>query len=254
MIISTTKINKQLLIFFFVSHVDLIVSIEKNELTIERFWTSIFLNFWVVKNAFVKNISKSCKKMKFDWFLNHASTKSQKIIFIHSNNFDSQYRCWHCWKCWMKMMIWLNRFFSEFSWNRAELKISKFANKNNAKNDKLIVDIFIDSYVNLIASIKKYELTTNFFACCSRLCWRNISLKLNVCLQCRHDVDNFFVDFDVISNAKNWKVERFNKMTSSNVNANSFIDFWIANKTNDLCETNDVFLILHIKLTALIEK
>ena len=143
------------------------------------------------------------------------------------------------------MMIWLNRFFFEFWWNRIELKISKFTKKNNVtidfslnwhnvsnvkfvknellnetidsknvknsnicfdrianetKNDELIVDIFIDSHVDLIVSIKKCELTTNFFACCSRLCWRNIFLKLNVCLQYRH-VDNFFVDFEINSNA-----------------------------------------------------
>ena len=42
--------------FFFVAHNDLIV-----------------LN---VKNVFVKAISKSCKKMKFDWFSNQISTKS----------------------------------------------------------------------------------------------------------------------------------------------------------------------------------
>ena len=144
----------------------------------------------------------------------------------------------------------IESFFFKFWWNRIELKISKFANKNSnicfdcianeTKNDKLIIDIFIDSHIDLIASIKKCELITNFFAYCSRLCWQNIFSKLNVCLQCRH-ANNFFVDFDVISNAKNWKIERFNKMIVSNAIANSFIDFWIANETNDLYETNNVF-------------
>ena len=41
---------------------------------------------------------------------------------------------------------------------------------NETENDMLIVDIFIDSLANLIASNKKCELMTNFFACCSRLC------------------------------------------------------------------------------------
>ena len=165
------------------------------------------------KNVFVKTISKSCKKMNFDWFSNQMSTKSQKIIFIHSSNFDSQHKCWHCWKCWMKMMIWLNRFFFKFWWNWFELKISKFANSDNvfdcttskAENDELIVDIF--------------------------------------------------VDFDVISNAKNWKIERFNKMIASNVIADSNIDFWdFVNDSCDFCEANDFFFVSHIKLTALIER
>ena len=156
----------------------------------------------------------------------------------------------------------IESFFFKFWWNRFELKISKLANRNNVfdcttnetKNDELIVDIFIDSHVDLIASIEKWKLTTDFFACCSRLCWRNIFLKLNVCLQCRHVVD-FFVDFDVISNAKNWKIERFNKMIASNVIANSNIEFWnFVNDSCDFCETNDFFSISHTKLTVLIEK
>ena len=165
--------------FFFALHIDLSAWNRKDELIIV-----LKIN---VKNVFVKIVSKSCKKMKSDWFANQISTKSQKITFIHSRISNSQYRCWHCWKCWMKLMIWLNRLFSEFWWNRAELKKSKFANKNKSqnvknsnicfdcianetKNDELIVDIFIDSHVDLTASIKKCDLTTNFFACCSRLC------------------------------------------------------------------------------------
>ena len=60
--------------FFAVSHVDSIAKIEKNELNIV-----LKIN---VKNVFVKTISKSCKKMKFDWCSNQMSTKSHKIIFI----------------------------------------------------------------------------------------------------------------------------------------------------------------------------
>ena len=220
------------------------------------------------EKIFVKTISKSCKKMKFDWFSNQMSTKSQRITFIHSSNSDSQHKCWHCWKCWMKMMIWLNRLFSKFWWDRFELKIPKDASKSNsknvknsnncianeAKNDELIVDILIDSHVDLVALIKKCELTTNLFACCSRLCWRNIFLKLNVFVQCRH-IDNLFVDSDVISSAKDWKVDYFNKVTVSNATADSNIDFWdFASEANDTCVTNDFFLISHIKLIALIEK
>ena len=224
-----------------------------------------------VENVFVKAISKSCKKMKLDWFSNQMSTKSQIITFIHSSNSDSSYKCWHCWKCWMKMTIWLNRLFFEFWWDRTELKISRDANKDNsknvkssnicfdctaseAKNDELIVDIFIDSHVDLTASIKRCELTTNFFACCSRLCLRNIFLKLNVCLQCRH-VDNLFVDSDVFSSARDWKVERFSRMTASNAIANSNIDFWdLVSDSCSFCEASDLFSISHTKLTALIER
>ena len=44
--------------FFSIAHNNLITKIEKNE-------TNIVLKI-NVKNVFVKNISKSCKKMKFD--------------------------------------------------------------------------------------------------------------------------------------------------------------------------------------------
>ena len=118
----------------------------------------------------------------------------------------------------------------------------------------MTIDFFSIAHNNLIALFSKRKFLTYFFECCSLLCSRNDFLKLNICLQCRH-VDNFFVDFDVISSAKNWKVERFNKMIVSNVIANSNIDFWnFVNDSCDFCETNNFFSISHIKLIALIEK
>ena len=110
-------VNKTIVDFFTISHVESTVSIEKNELEFKNFWSKIFWcsdsNVWKdenwssdfitisffdvshvnsiaeieknelnivlkidVKNVFVKTISKSCKKMKFDWFLNQMSTKS----------------------------------------------------------------------------------------------------------------------------------------------------------------------------------
>ena len=173
------EIEQTIVDFFFVSHVNLIVSIEKNELTIERFWTSIFWNFWT-------EICNFCETNRIVTFL--------------------------------------------------------------------IVDFFFVLHIDLNARNRKNELMTNFFACCSRLCSRNDFLKLKISSQCRH-VDNFFIDFDAISNVKNWKIERFNKMIVSIVIANSNIDFWnFVNDSCDFCETNDFFSISHTKLTALIER
>ena len=173
------EIEQTIVDFFFVSHVNLIVSIEKNELTIERFWTSIFWNFWT-------EICNFCETNRIVTFL--------------------------------------------------------------------IVDFFFVSHIDLNVWNWKNELMTWFFVCCLRLCSRNDFLKLKISSQCRH-VDNFFVDFDAISNAKNWKIERFNKMIVLNVIANSNIDFWnFVNDLCDFCETNNFFSISHTKLIALIEK
>ena len=138
------------------------------------------------------------------------------------------------------MIVWLNRFLFRFWWNRIELKISKLANRNNMK---LIVDISIDSHVDLIVSIEKYELTTNFFACCSRLCWRNIFLKLNVCLQCRHVVDFFAISHvDLIVSIKK------NELSIEKFWTSNFWRFWTKfRNTYDENEMNkhciDVFFI-----------
>ena len=328
-----------------VSHVDSAAEIERDEL-------NIVLKI-DVENVFVKAILKSCKKMKFDWLSNQMSTKSQRITFLHSSNSVSSYRCWHCWRCWMKMMIWLNRFFSEFWWDRVELKISKDANKDNSmidffivsytrltvsierdalmiedfwieiswcfdsnvwedddfnevtkhwvdlfffdsdtfsdvwtercvlscemivlrmnadsnicfdvviwtcnsdeSNDFMTTDFFFVAHSDSAALISRREFLTCIFECCSLLCSRNDFLKLKVSSQCRHVVD-FSVDSDLASNVKDERDERFNRVTILNVDADSFIDFWIANEANDLCEANDVFLISHTKLTALIER
>ena len=68
-------------------------------------------------------------------------------------------------------------------------------------------------------------------------------------------VVDFFVDLNLISNVKNEKFKRFDKMIVLNVIANSNIDFWdFANEIKNLCETNDVFSTSHIKLIALNEK
>ena len=118
----------------------------------------------------------------------------------------------------------------------------------------LTADFFIDSHADLTASIKRCELTTDLFACCSRLCLRSIFLKLNVYLQCRH-ADNLFVDSDVISSARDWRVEHFSKVIASNATADSNIDFWdLVNESCDFCEANDLFSISHTKLTALIKR
>ena len=92
----------------------------------------------------------------------------------------------------------------------------------------LIVDFFFALHIDLNAWNRKNELMTNFFACCSRLCLRNNSLNLNVCLQYRHVVD-FFVDFDSIFNVESERCEFFK----------SKIDF---------------FSFSHIELSVLIER
>ena len=124
---------------------------------------------------------------------------------------------------------------------------------HDRNNEHVIADFFSALHTELNVEDRRDELMTNFFACCSRLCLRSNFLELNICLQCQHVVD-FFVDFDLISNVEDERFERFNKVIVLNINANSFIDFWIANEADDLCEANDVFLISHTKLIALIER
>ena len=242
------------------------------------------------ENVFVKTISKSCKKMKFDWFSNQMSTESQKITFIHSSNSDSSYRCWHCWRCWMKMMIWLNRLFFEFWWDRVELKISKDANKDNS-----MIDFFIVSYTRLTVSIERDALMIEDFWieiswCFDSNVWEDddfnevtkhwvdlfffdsdtfsdvwtercvlscemIVLKMNADSNICSDVADFSVDSDLASNVEDERDERFNRVTILNADADSNIEFWdLADEADDTCVTNDFFSISHTKLTALIER
>ena len=141
--------------------------------------------------------------------------------------------------------------FVENIWFR---DVAKKINETNKTNEQIIVDFFENLYSNSNAKIRKSKFLTNFRTWCCRIYSWNLLLKLNIRLQRRHVVD-FFVDFDLISNAKNEKFERFNKMIVLNAIANSYSNFWnFANETENLCETNDVFSISHIKMIALIEK
>ena len=118
----------------------------------------------------------------------------------------------------------------------------------------LTADFFSALHTELSAWDRREELMTNFFACCSRLCLRNTSLNLNVCLQCRHVAD-LFVNSDLVFNARSERFERFSIVIDLNAVANSNIEFWdFADWANNTCVTNDFFLILHTKLIALIER
>ena len=125
---------------------------------------------------------------------------------------------------------------------------------SNETNEFMTIDFFSIVHSNLIALFSRRKFLTCFFECCSLLCLRNDFLKLKISSQCRH-VDNFFVDFDAVSSAEDWKVERFSKVIASNVTADSNIDCWnLVNDSCEFCEASDLFSISHTKLTALIER
>ena len=94
-------------------------------------------------------------------------------------------------------------------------KIENFS-ETNETNEQTTVDFFAILHANSSARIWKSKFLTNFRAWCWRICSWNLLLKLKIWLQRRH-VIVLFVDFD-------------------------------------LREANDVFLISHTKLTALIER
>ena len=57
------------------------------------------------------------------------------------------------------------------------IKISNFCEIDES-NEQMTIEFFSNSHIDLIVLIEKNELLTNFFACCSRTCFRNFSLKL----------------------------------------------------------------------------
>ena len=88
-----------------ISHVDFDAKIEKNELL-----------FCLRENAIVKTISNFCKKINFDWSLNHSKTNSSRHADNHSNMSDFEYWFWHCcWKCCRKFTTSLNNLEFKFS-------------------------------------------------------------------------------------------------------------------------------------------
>ena len=144
-----------------------------------------------------------------------------------------------------------------------DANVAKKIDDSCDENEHAIVDFFFVLHVELTVLIKRNEQMTNFFACCSRLCSRNDFLKLKVSSQCLHVTsmtsvvwnNAISIDFDIVSNVKIEKFERFSRMIVLNAIANSNIDFRnLSSEADDLCETDDVFLVSHTKLTALIEK
>ena len=218
--------------FFIVSYTKSTVSIERNALMIENFWIEIFWCF--DSNVWKNDDFNEITKHRIDLFFFDSDTFSdvwiEKCVFF-------------CEMIVLKMNVDSNICFDV---------VIEVCNSNES-SDFMTIDFFFVTHNDSTALISKRKFLTCIFECCSLLCSRNDFLKLKISSQCRHVVD-FFVDSDLVSNVKNEKNERFNKMTILNVDVNSFVDFWITNKTNDLCETNDVFLISHTKLIALIEK
>ena len=132
--------------------------------------------------------------------------------------------------------------------------VAKEICNSDETNEFMTIDFFFVTHSDLAALTSRREFLTCFFECWSLLCLRNDFLKLKISSQCRH-VDNFFVDFDAVSSAKDWKVERFNRMIASNAIADSNIDCWnFVNDSCEFCEASDFFSISHTKLTALIER
>ena len=111
--------------------------------------------------------------------------------------------------------------FVEKIWFR---DVAKKINETNETNKQMIVNFFENLYSNSNTKIRKSKLLTNFRTWCCRICSWNLLLKLNIRLQRRHVVD-FFVNFDLISNVKNEKLERFNKIIVLNVIVNSYSNF-----------------------------
>ena len=199
--------NNSIIDFFIVSYIKLIVSIEKNALMIEDFWIEIF---W----CFDSNVWKN------DDF--NEITKHWIDLFYF--DVDTFFDVWiekcvlFCKMTVLKMNVDLNICFD------VAIKICN----SNESNDFMTIDFFFVAHSDSIALISKRKFLTWIFEYCSLLCSCNDFLKLKISSQCRHVVD-FSVDFDLVSNVKNEKDERFNKVIILNVDANSFVDFWITN-------------------------
>ena len=191
LMISTTKTNKQLLIFFFL-HVDLAVSIEKNKLTIERFWTSIFWNFWT-KICNVCEINKTVTFLIVDLIfalhtnLNAWNRKNElmienfwmKIFWCSDSNVWKDDNFNEITKHWIDLFFFYFDTFSDvktekcvFSCEMIALKINVDLNicfdvaikicNSDESNDFSTIDFFFVAHIKLIALIEKQEFVTNF--------------------------------------------------------------------------------------------
>ena len=124
------------------------------------------------------------------------------------------------------------------------------------------IEFFSFSHIDLFEKILKNEFSSsdfwiaNFWRSDSNI-WENKNNETK-----KHWFDSFFIDFDAIFDALNMKCESFDEMIVSKIIADSNIYFDVAAKISNFCEINetnksmivDFFIVLYVKLTALIEK
>ena len=151
-ICETCRTNVSMTIdLFSISHIDLTVSIERDELLTNFFaccsrtcsrsfflklkiWSHLMQIIFEVLILTNETFAKSTRKILIHSFndvefmtscLSYqiSKTKSQRQLSNSISRSDFRYKCWHCWKCCKKFAISLNRRFSYVS---VESKISIF--------------------------------------------------------------------------------------------------------------------------------
>ena len=265
--------------FFANLHVDLTVSIKRNELTIECFWTSTFwskirnsceasrvVTSLIVDFSFALHTDLSAWDRKDELMTNFFACCSRLCLRSSSLNLNVCLQCRHVVDLFADSDSVFNvrsercEFFSEaiaskiIADSNFDFDVAIEACSSNEASESSKADFFSFSHIELSVLNERRELSIDFFRCCSRLCSRSDFLKLKVSSQCRHVVD-FSVDSDLTLNVKDERYERFNRVIVLNVVADSNIEFWdFADEADDSCVIDDFFSISHTKLTALIER
>ena len=204
------KMNVSMIVdFFSISHIDLIVTIEKNEQNFENFWTKFFWCF--DSNVWKDNDFDEINKHWIDMFFINSDTISNALNM----------KCEYFDKMIASKIIDSNICFD------VAIEISNFYEIDES-NEQMTIEFFSISHIDLTVLIEKNELLTNFFACCSRTCFRNFSLKL------KFESQRIQMIFAILIFAN----ETFAKSTR-NVSIHSFndVDFMIVCLSNQISKT-----------------
>ena len=158
---SETENDEAIVDFFDASHTKLNVKLVRDEQNFEDFWTQMS---WCLILSVRENENIWAKKHWFDSFFIDFDTISDALN-VKCEFFD-------------ELIVSKIITDSNLCFNVA-IKISNFCETEETEK-AIIADFFIVSDTNLSVSTERNEFLTDFFACCSRTCSRNLFLKLKL--------------------------------------------------------------------------